>query len=335
MDLVMVNVEKCEMISGVIKKANLPPDTEEPTQVELSDDVLMNFYFVVVAICHQTSPINGTSFEGIINNKKYKGWDYLREKFLIATKENPSIVYPEFLSGITCNEFTKIIQDDAERVVLSDIEGRVKLLNDLGKLMVSSNFKTVHDIFIKSNGHIIGENGDGILQILSQFKAYSDPIRKKSLYFLSLMRNHSLWYFKDEANFGPPVDYHEIRGHLRLGSIVILDDKLKSKILEKELILEDEDIQIRNAVYKAIMLISKMTKNTPSVLHYFFWNYFRSCCKREEAHCKGCLDSCILPERYKTIKKEIKANKCIFSNVCSSEFDETKIVEPMVLTEYY
>ena len=56
-----------------------------------------------------------------------------------------------------------------------------------------------------------------LLNTLGNFSAYRDPVRKKSLFFLSLLRNSGLASFSDDGNLGPPVDYHEVRGHLRIG----------------------------------------------------------------------------------------------------------------------
>ena len=91
------------------------------------------------------------------------------------------------------------------------------------------------------------------------------------------MRNTGLWTYKDPENLGAPVDYHEVRGDLRIGTINVLDESLKSKLLKGEPVTAEEDIALRGAVFNAIMFLSDETRlRNPSQLHYLFWNVFRN-----------------------------------------------------------
>ena len=335
MRTVSVIEKQCENLSDLLSKVNLPKDIEEPKEIELELDISKNFYFTIVAICHQTSPINGSPLEGIINGSYIKGWDYLSTKFHTAVKNDNSLVYPEKLSEIKSTDIICILKDDNGNSKITNPEGRAKLLRDIGEKMLKFNYSSVEDVYQESKGYLIGIHESGLLKKLSYFDAYSDPVMKKSLYFLSLMKNHLYWRYKDDTNLGPPVDYHEIRGHLRFGTIKINDKNLYNKILKNKLISEKEDIQIRQAVFNAIILISKKTNNSPSVLHYFFWNLFRNCCSRNSPHCVACPSECHLPKRYSILKKRLNINNCILSKFCLSKNNIQKLIEPLVITEYY
>jgi hypothetical protein len=332
---VSVVKKQCDDLSNLLNEINLPKDIEEPKETELKPDVSKNFYFTIVAICHQTSPINGLPLEGILNGLYLRGWDYLSEKFYNAVKNDNSLIYPEKLSEIKSTDIIDILEDDNGNSNISDSEGRARLLRDIGQKMLKFNYSSVEDIYKESKGYLIGIHGSGLLKKLSYFDAYSDPVMKKSLFFLSLMKNHLYWKYKDDAKLGPPVDYHEMRGHLRFGTIRVNDKNLYNKILKNEWINEVEDIQIRQAVYDAIILISNKTNNSPSVLHYFFWNLFRNCCKRVETHCNKCPVNCNLPPRYKRQKDILNIKGCLLSKYCISKNKKNKIIEPYVLTEYY
>jgi len=335
MEIVSVVEKQCDCLVNLLKKVSLPKDTEELKQSKLKPDISKNIYFTIVAICHQTSPINGPPLKGIINGSCLRGWDYLSAKFYNAVKNDSSLVYPKKLSKIKSTDILDILKDDNGNSNISNPEGRAKLLRDIGKKMLKLNYSSIEDIYRESEGYLVGILKPGLLKKLNYFKAYSDPVMKKSLFFLSLMKNHSYWKFKDDSNLGPPVDYHEIRGHLRFGTILVNDKNLYNKILKNELISKTEDIQIRKAVYKAIILISKRTNYSPSVLHYFFWNLFRNCCKRVETHCNKCPASCNLPPRYKRVKDILNIKGCFLSEHCISRNKKNKIIEPFTLTEYY
>lgn len=335
METVFVVEKQCNNLINLLEKVNLPRDIEEPKETELKPDVSKNLYFTIVAICHQTSPINGLSLEGIINGSYLRGWDYLSEKFSIAVNNDNSLVYPEKLSEIKSTDIIDILKDDNGNSNISDSEGRARLLSDIGQKMLKSNYSSVEDIYKESKSYLIGTHGSGLLNRLRYFDAYSDPVMKKSIFFLTLMKNHLYWEYKDVSKLGPPVDYHEMRGHLRFGTIRVNDENLYNKILKNELISEVEDIQIRQAIYDAIILISNKTKNSPSVLHYFFWNLFRNCCKRVETHCNKCPANCNLPLRYKRLKDILNIEGCLLTKYCISKNKKNKIIEPYVLTEYY
>lgn len=329
---VTVNYGKCDELIKIITSVNLPVDKEEETVIELEQDTLKNLYFVIVAICHQTSPLQCERLNGFVRGKQYFGWDYLREKWLFETKNKPEIVYPKFLSKITGDQVEEILRDENGLSTIFDPSGRAELLRDLGNKMEVNEFTSVENIFKKSKGYINSNsiNVKGLLELLGNFTAYSDPVEKKSIFFLSLMKNNKFWSYEDEENLGPPVDYHEMRGHLRFGSVEIVDECLYSKLLNNVEISEEEDIQIRRAVFDAILYISKKLEISPSVLHYFFWNVFRSCCNGTEVHCYECIE-CRLPERY----KDLTDGNCIFQKYCASKGKSKKINEPKVNTIFY
>jgi hypothetical protein len=185
----------------------------------------------------------------------------------------------------------------------------------------------------RAEGWLSRPDGEGLLNQLAKFSAYRDPVRKKTVFFLALMRNLKLWDIADSNNLAAPVDYHEVRGHLRCGTVEILDPDLATRIRSGVGVSEDEDVAIRGAVSDAIMEISRSTRLSPSSLHYLFWNVFRACCKRDVTHCEGCPVECELPERYAALTLSNRA--CVFSSVCASRGLSNKLVEHHFRTDFY
>ena len=332
---VVLDFKQVQAIVELLERIRLPNDEEEPVEIELPKDVLANFYFTIVSICHQTSPIAGPNLQGRVAGIQLRGWDYLRVKWLAATENDYPLVYPQSLSTISPGTIKDILRDNRGRSTISDAKGRAVLLNNLGDHMLKLKYNSVQEMYDKFEGFLIRENEQGLLQQLSEFIAYADPVKKKSLFFLSLMKNHALWIYKDDYNLGPSVDYHEIRGHLRFGSVRIKDEKLLRKISMNISITQEEDIAIRTAVYDAIMYISEKSTISSSVLHYFFWNIFRNCCDRVNPHCYFCPPNCQLPSRYADLKRQINTRRCIFADQCLSANSKNKLTEPAVVTEYY
>ena len=181
---------------------------------------------------------------------------------------------------------------------LTDSEGRASLINDMGRIMLARSWKSANQIYDLAGGRIAGGKPN-LIGLLSQFRAYRDPVRKKIYFFLALMQNTGLWTYVDPDQLGAPVDYHEVRGHLRIGTVDVRDAVLYAKLLQGTPVTPEEDVSIRQAVHEALMFLSQRSGvRNPSQLHYLFWNVFRSCCTRENPHCYSCSPSCALPARY-------------------------------------
>lgn len=116
---------------------------------------------------------------------------------------------------------------------------RALLLNDLGRRLQAGGYSNVREPFDRCQG-VIGSSS-GFLSFLNQFEAYRDPVMKKSHLFLAIMMREGDWVRMDPENLRSPVDYHEMRGHLRMGTILIQDHRLASKIQRGLTLTEEED----------------------------------------------------------------------------------------------
>ena len=339
MSKVIVDYAKCDSVANLIKSYMIPTDKEEPTNINLPADVTKNFYFMLVAICHQTTPLVGQPLTGYINSKQYRGFDYLREKLLNVVSNDNSIVYPDRLSKITGEDIIELLRDEKGESKISDTDGRARLLNDIGAKMESIGWTSIQDIYDLSEGFVASENGRGLYNILSNFEAYSDPVKKKSSYLFSIMKNEKFWSFNDDDKLLPPVDYHETRLALRQGTIKIVDKDLRRKILNKEEVTQDEDIEIRRSVQDAMVYIGRNTGFSHAKLHYYFWNHARNCCSRDSPHCFVHPDNDTLPERYsnRSLQMFNHPSGCVIGSVCDSKGlpNEMKPVDHKVNTHFY
>jgi hypothetical protein len=163
--------------------------------------------------------------------------------------------------------FAGLFRDPVLGDRLSEPEQRSALVRDLGRVMVEHQWRWFEDLYRASQGRV-ATGHPNLFELLSEFIAYRDPVRKKSAFVLALMRNSGLWTYVDDGALGPPVDYHEVRGHLRIGTVVVTDQSLRRKLMNDVPVTAEEDIAIRRAVYDAIMLISEDPGlRNPSQLH--------------------------------------------------------------------
>lgn len=333
--LVEVDPLVCDRLASLLKSQTIPIDKEDSDLPGFSSREIGNFYLFLVAICHQTSRRGQLPLEGTVWGIRRRGWDYLTAKFEESARLDQGLLTPSHWAKITGKELSKLFADAEIGKRLTDWERRGELICDLGQLMQDNQWSWFEDIYQLCRGRI--DTGDiNLLNVLAQFEAYRDPVKKKSLFLLSVMHNSGLWQYVDDEKLGPPVDYHEVRGHLRIGTVKVNDSELRQKLLNGLPVTDDEDTAIRQAVYDAIMHLSEITElHNPSQLHYLFWNVLRSCCKHDAPYCIKLPPDCSLPERYKPLAIHSNGEKCPFSNACASTSASRRYYEHVFETDYY
>lgn len=306
----------------------IPKDTDNSTSPTLGPDLSKDFFLVISAICHQTTPLVGLPLQGESRAKKLRGLDYLKDRFEAAIEADHNLLLPGRLATFTSNHIVEIVADGKGGGHITDPQGRAELLRNVGEVMTTIGWKNAEDIYLDSGGYLKRADGSGLLANLSQMEAFKDPLQNKSFYYLSIMRNNGLWTFKDPEHLGSPVDYHVIRGFLRLGIVKISGSSLTKKLVAREPVSEAEDLAIRSTIYKAVEHISHGANVPSEEMYHLFWNVFRNCCSRETPHYDACPPKCKLPKRY----KDIKIGKYIFADV----FDRrTELLEPNCITNWY
>jgi hypothetical protein len=333
--LVQVDSNTCNQVARLLACKDIPEDREESSLPGLAPKLIGNFFLALVAICHQTTPRGRPPLEGTVRGIRRRGWDYLFGKLEDSVREDPTLLTPLRWSSLSTDEIQRLFSDPVLGDRLTNPEFRTMLLRDLGLKMKAWGWDYADQIYQFCEGRIA--TGDpNLYRMLSEFRAYNDPVRKKSVFYLALMRNFGLWRYSDDELLGPPVDYHEVRGHLRLGTVRVADKDLLKKIREGHAVTAEEDVAIRSAIYRAIMHVSGESKvRNPSKLHYLFWNLFRSICTREAPQCFAMKPGTMLPERYMHLTEDGGSRHCPFASLCSSAGDPDPICEHVFETDYY
>lgn len=326
---ISINTDKCNILANLLRHNEIPIDQEDSRLPSLNKQQIGNFYLFLVAICHQTSPRGGPALSGTFKGKVLHGWDCLIASWECAVTTQPDLLTPLVWCDLSENKLREIFGQS-----LNNLQQRLDLIQNLGEVMITHDWHWLEELYKISNGQIIIGNPN-LIELLSRFRAYDDPVKKKSYFLMGLMRNTGLWKYVDSQNLGPPVDYHEVRGHLRIGTVRINDPGLENLLHHQEPVSTTDDVEIRAAVHDAIMLISQMSElNNPSQLHYLFWNVFRSHCTRENPNCLGSRES-NLPERYRHLAYIDGTLTCPFASVCCSVNTDNRLQEHVFETDYY
>lgn len=314
---------RCRQVANRLRVSGLPAPVEPFASSTLDfDQATANL--ILVAICHQTQRLHG-----VFGGRLIRGWDYLQTRFLAAVQDNAIGLSPDSLAEFSRATLSHILAC-GDQLSIEDLDGRAALIRDCGLVMRANGYRDANAIYERCERRLLGTTPH-LLGELTKFSAFRDPVRKKSLYLLGLNQSTCGWTYQDADSLLPPVDYHEVRGHLRLGTIQIRDQDLMTKIADGELVSEDDDVSIRSAVTDAILRVAEIVEMTPMQLHYGFWNLFRNICMRQSPLCFNAkVDS--LPDEYRHL---IIGGRCPFTEACQSAGQVAAIDEHLFQTDWY
>jgi hypothetical protein len=328
--LIEVDQTQCQRVVEILSVVDIPSDREETKLINLTPGETASLYFLTVAICHQTQGLTG-----VIDGQTLRGWDYLSNKLRLAAEVDKTLLNPDRWASMTADVLRALFADPQMGETLSDVTGRTELIRNLGGTLRTERWDSITRLY-EVAGARVNIGSPNLLSLMAHFHAYRDPVFKKTYFFLGLMSNSGLWRYRDPENVGPPVDYHEVRGHLRLGTVSIIEPELRRKVLKGEPVSELEDISIRAAVHDAIKRIAEIHVRVNAMeLHYLFWNVFRSVCTRVHPSCHFAKDV-TLPARYIPLLK-LADNKgaCPFVSICPSADVEVRYLEHQFQTDWY
>ncbi len=321
------DLERCEAVARRLSTLDVPEPKEDVPSLPFTAAEEANFWFLLAAICHQTSPVGLPALEGEVEGRRRRGWDYLLHAFRVAAVREPALLDPATWRSFSTDRLVELFSP-----LLSDPAGRAALVRDLGEGLARRGWNSILDAGPECR-FFVRAHAPNLLEVLAEFKAYSDPVEKKSVFFLALMKNCGLWRYPDDAMLPAPVDYHEVRGHLRIGTVQLAAELLH-KVAAGAPVTQAEDVEIRLAVRGAIQRIASASEISTNALHYLFWNLFRTYCVRGTPQCGGS-EFAKLPPAYASVVENGGGRECPLASVCRSAFAPHAIDEHSVATEYY
>lgn len=330
---VAVNQEKCADIGKTLKNISIRPEflEREFLSVESDRETKLRMYFLAAAICHQTHSLH---------NEKLNlwGWDYMEYGFLQMLNSASAMFNPGYVCMSDEDEIAYNLQKtfspdgNPKNCTLDSLPERTGMLIEICKIVKENNHSSITELIDSCNGKLLN-NGKGLYEVLSQFKAFSDPQKKKITFFLKLAIDAGLIRIVDPENLIPIMDYHMQRVLLRMGCVEILDEQLKVELIAHEPQLSDEEI--RKACIEAVEIIANFSGHSIISINDFFWPLGRSCCN-ENTLCSNsvCLKTPCTFDLMVDVKNH---DHCFFEDVCKGSKDEAyrDLWEPIVDTHYY
>jgi len=299
--------------------------------IQAPEETLFRMYVYSVAICHQTQNLYSRKLN-------LWGWEYIEHVFTQMGRNNSPFLQSGIICSLTFNDLCKrlasMFSDDGHplNTTLDRLSERASFLAETDHKLQTA-YKGSFARLVKDSKQKLLNQGSGMYESLEGFKAFSDPMRKKSTFLLKLLMDAGLIKIKDPEHFIPIMDYHMQRVLLRSGCVDIQSDKLASKLRKREPV--SSDVKVRMACIEAFRIIAKESGMPVVRLNDFFWSLGRSCCHEKllcqisECEKKPCTFSMIVATEPHDI--------CSLSEVCfgNSREEFRTLWQPVVETHYY
>lgn len=268
-----INEDRARHLAEVISRLGYRPVSFNSADLfpESDEFIYPNYVFFLVAIDHRTHPLP-KRFEGVIGEKFYRGSDLL---FALARKAQKG----EF-DLFTAKRMVKVAEEDIARifsigdVTIKNPAERAMLLRDCARKLIDHHAADIKNLLMVSEGYLIRQDEMGVLQQLKKFKAYKDPLMKKSFLLVKILRRQGYLQPVDIENLSFPVDNILIEVAIR-GGLLKIPERLEDKISKGIQLSADETESLRKATREVFEIVSRESRVPPDVLDDLIWNFGR------------------------------------------------------------
>ena len=186
-------------------------------------------------------------------NIECKGSSYMWRCLKVCIENNNyEILDASFLSQIDIKDMQNIFKTDDYKNVMTHLEERWLNWRDLGKKLLEKYNKNYYNLILKSENNI-----ETFIKLSKEFRAFDDPLCKMTMVNAILHQGRNIVNFGE--NIFPGIDYHLVTQVLRIG-LLVLDETLKYKIENKNLLDKTESLALRKATLKCLMFIANKLK---------------------------------------------------------------------------
>lgn len=315
---IAVNEEACQSLGRIIKdkiKPSFtfdrfddpllfpPPDTDKQT--------VADYFFFMTSIDHRTH-YPGQRFQSIINGRALEGSDLLYALARIKARDTPEYFTAEHLQHASTRETKDLftapriskpyprgesrplrhpVRDTPSSITIRNPRGRARLLRDGAVKLRQLYHGHAINILRESDGYLVRDDGSGFLQLLGQFEAYQDPLRKKAYLLTKVYERRGVMEVKDVENLNVPVDNLLMRIALRCGLIEVINADLATKLRAHARVSQEEEFEIRETTRRAYRIVSDTSDLRATLLDDILWTHGKDYCHRRLPACtrpQGC-----------------------------------------------
>jgi len=223
-----------------------------------------------------------------IGGAELKGSDYLWEAFRRALERDAEFCSPQRQAQLGDEQWRQVFRADNGEDAMPALELHVQQARSYGQDMLALGLtpQAVLDMALSSPEPLLT-----FMILLDTIGGYKeDPLRKKSglLALILNQRPERFLPLREDEEVAPVIDYHALRSSLRVGLIDVLDDDLRSKLLNREIVSAEEEWAVRYAAYRAEEAVVALSGKSTGAVDHFFFSARRRCPEMTEPECNVC-----------------------------------------------
>lgn len=272
--MVRVDSAQCALLARCLDGLDVRPDAFVlPAISEAGRFREANLWFALVAICQATRTLQGT-----IDGVWVRGWDYMVGAARRALVSDPGYFATANLVNLTADDLRALFSDDGvpAHSSLDRIGERLAQWHEAADRLLADYGGDVMNLYEAADRRVVGPGG--ILDRLSAFDAYSDPVQKKSFLLIMFCVQSGAWGIVDLDSLKVAIDYHVMRIAFRSGMVMVDDPSLEARLKEREPVSADEDNAVRSAIRDACDLLVKGSRHDVFAVDNILWMIGRNCC---------------------------------------------------------
>jgi len=331
---VRVDADQCLRLASRITAVRVHSDPYLRTPADETErQAEANYWFYVTAICQSTR-----TFEGTIRGDWVRGWDYL----VRASRRHLGDFGAERMQSYRADDLRRMLSDDGnpKHSPIDRVQERLEQLHDCATMLREEYGGQAMEVYSRSDGHLGGPGG--LLDLLSQFRAYSDTLQKKPVLLAGMLHEVNIWPLDDPHNLKVAMDYHAMRVALRSGMVELSDPSLAHDLRAQKPVSESANELIRSAVSAACDILIRESGLSVFALDKWIWHLGRSCCFYEHEPICGLerlTAPCFRHDTCTFIRATTYAcpNACPLDGACRGSRDSTyrSLWETNVYTPHY
>ncbi len=217
-----------------------------------------------------------------------KGAFYLFDAYRRRLETDADFCSPARQANLSRADLLEILKSDDGTDPMPALDLHLEMANAYGRDMLALHL-TPETVLQKTRASAAPLTT--LISILDKIGGYKeDPLRKKSglLALILSQRPEAFLKFAEGEQVEPVIDYHLMRSCLRAGLVDILDEGLKNKIANRELISPADEWAIRHAAYRAIGQVVALSGKSTGAVDWFFFGARKRCPEMTEPECNLC-----------------------------------------------
>jgi sugar/nucleoside kinase (ribokinase family) len=223
-----------------------------------------------------------------IGGVEHKGSDYLYEAFRRRVEQDANFCSPERQANLSRGELLEVFRADNGDSPMPALDLHLEQARYYGRDMLGLQL-TPQAVLHKALAS--DQPLQTLMAVLDQIGGYKeDPLRKKSsLLALALtQRPERFLPLREDEQVAPVIDYHALRSCLRIGLIDVIDERLRSKLANRQIVSPTEEWAVRYPAYRAIEQVVALSGKSTGAMDSFFFGARKRCPEMSEPECQFC-----------------------------------------------